>query len=83
MPSLTRSAPRRSRRLRRRRLSLAQEIVNVGNNFRFDMSDQAPAAFGGTANQGEWAALQAFLGNGNVAATQQQLEAEAQKVQWS
>ncbi len=63
--------------------SLAQEIVNVGNNFRFDMSDQAPAAFGGTANQGEWAALQAFLGNGNVAATQQQLEAEAQKVTWS
>jgi alpha-glucoside transport system substrate-binding protein len=62
---------------------LAQQIVNAGNNFRFDMSDQAPAAFGGTANQGEWADLQSFLANGNVAATQRQLEADADKVSWS
>ena len=61
---------------------LAQQIVNVGNNFRFDMSDQAPAAFGGTANEGEWADLQTFLGNGNVAATQKQLETDANKVSW-
>ena len=62
---------------------VAQEIVNVGNNFRFDMSDQAPAAFGGTKDQGEWADLQAFLSNGNVAAAQKQHEADADKVSWS
>jgi alpha-glucoside transport system substrate-binding protein len=31
--------------------------------FRFDMSDLAPAAFGGTAGQGEWKILQDFLKN--------------------
>jgi hypothetical protein len=41
------------------------------------MSDQAPAAFGGTPNQGEWADLQTFLGDGNVAAAQAQLEKDA------
>jgi alpha-glucoside transport system substrate-binding protein len=30
--------------------------------FRFDMSDLAPAAFGGTPGQGEWQILQNFLG---------------------
>jgi alpha-glucoside transport system substrate-binding protein len=63
--------------------SLAQQILTVGNNVRFDMSDQAPAAFGGTKDQGEWAVLQSFLANGNVAATQAQLEADARKVSWS
>jgi alpha-glucoside transport system substrate-binding protein len=29
--------------------------------FRFDMSDLAPSAFGGTPSQGEWKALQDFL----------------------
>jgi alpha-glucoside transport system substrate-binding protein len=48
------------------------------------MSDQAPASFGGTPNQGEWADLQSFLGNGNVAAAQHQLEADASKAKgWS
>lgn len=62
---------------------LGQQIVSVGNNFRFDMSDQAPAAFGGTPNKGEWAALQTFLGNGNVAAAQATLEKEAKAVKWN
>jgi ABC-type glycerol-3-phosphate transport system substrate-binding protein len=62
---------------------LGQAIVNAGNNLVFDMSDQAPAAFGGTAGQGEWADLQNFLANGNVSATQAQLEADAGKVTWS
>jgi ABC-type glycerol-3-phosphate transport system substrate-binding protein len=31
--------------------------------FRFDMSDLAPAAFGGTPGQGEWQILQNFLKN--------------------
>jgi alpha-glucoside transport system substrate-binding protein len=56
---------------------LGKQLVDVGDNFRFDMSDQAPAAFGGTPNQGEWADLQTFLGNGNVAAAQAQLEKDA------
>jgi alpha-glucoside transport system substrate-binding protein len=56
---------------------LGMQLVTVGNNFRFDMSDQAPAAFGGTPNKGEWADLQTFLGNGDVAAAQTQLEKDA------
>ncbi|HEX3707088.1 MAG TPA: extracellular solute-binding protein [Mycobacteriales bacterium] len=56
---------------------LAKQIVSVGPDFRFDMSDQAPAAFGGTPNKGEWADLQTFLKNGNVAAAQRQLEKDA------
>ncbi|WP_168207643.1 ABC transporter substrate-binding protein [Microlunatus elymi] len=61
---------------------LGKQIVDVGNNFRFDMSDQAPAAFGGTPNKGEWADLQSFLTTGNVKATQQQLEKDASAVKW-
>jgi alpha-glucoside transport system substrate-binding protein len=56
---------------------LGQQLVTVGNNFRFDMSDQAPAAFGGTPNKGEWADLQTFLGNGDIASAQSQLEKDA------
>ena len=52
---------------------LAKQMVDAGDNFRFDMSDQAPATFGGTPNQGEWGDLQQFLSNGNVQATQQKL----------
>jgi ABC-type glycerol-3-phosphate transport system substrate-binding protein len=64
--------------------ALAHQLVAAGDNFRFDMSDQAPASFGGTPNQGEWADLQSFLGNGNVAAAQHQLEADASKAKgWS
>ena len=56
---------------------LAKQIVNVGSDFRFDMSDQAPAAFGGTPNQGEWGDLQAFLQNGDVQGTATKLEQDA------
>ena len=56
---------------------LAQQLVAVGDNFRFDMSDQLPSAFGGTPNKGEWADLQMFLSNGNVSAAQQKLEHDA------
>jgi len=56
---------------------LAQQMVKVGNDFRFDMSDQQPAAFGGTPNKGMWGDLQTFLTTGNVKATQQQLEKDA------
>lgn len=56
---------------------LAQTMVKTGNNFVFDMSDQAPATFGGTPNKGEWGDLQTFLKTGNVKATQAQLEKDA------
>jgi alpha-glucoside transport system substrate-binding protein len=46
--------------------------------FRFDMSDLAPSAFGGTPGQGEWKILQDFLRNpDNVDQTAQQLESAA------
>jgi alpha-glucoside transport system substrate-binding protein len=35
--------------------------IASAETFRFDMSDLAPAAFGGTPGQGEWKALQDFL----------------------
>jgi len=48
--------------------------------FRFDMSDQAPSAFGGTSGQGEWKILTDFLAHpSNVHGTQTQLEAAAAK----
>ncbi|MEU3254909.1 ABC transporter substrate-binding protein [Streptomyces sp. NPDC006997] len=57
---------------------MAEALVAAGDDFRFDMSDQAPQAFGGTPGKGEWKALQDFLKNpGDVAGTQQQLEADA------
>ncbi|MEV6242430.1 ABC transporter substrate-binding protein [Lentzea sp. NPDC051838] len=59
---------------------LAQQLVQAGDNVRFDMSDLAPAAFGGTKGAGEWKALQDFLADpGAVDATMQRLEAEAAK----
>jgi ABC-type glycerol-3-phosphate transport system substrate-binding protein len=48
--------------------------------FRFDMSDLAPASFGGTAGQGEWKILQDFLSNpSNVNGTASKLESSAAK----
>ncbi|MEU6218168.1 ABC transporter substrate-binding protein [Streptomyces sp. NPDC047022] len=39
----------------------AKSLVSAGDSVRFDMSDQAPAAFGGTKGAGEWKLLQDFL----------------------
>ncbi|MFE4638429.1 ABC transporter substrate-binding protein [Streptomyces sp. NPDC056773] len=59
---------------------IAEALIAAGDNFRFDMSDQAPAAFGGTPGAGEWKALQDFLANpADVAGTQARLEADAAK----
>ncbi|MEU3949199.1 ABC transporter substrate-binding protein [Streptomyces sp. NPDC029526] len=56
----------------------AQALVDAGDDFRFDMSDQAPQAFGGTPGKGEWKALQDFLKDpSDIAGTQRQLEADA------
>lgn len=60
--------------------SIAKALVGAGDNFRFDMSDQAPAAFGGKPGQGEWKDLQDFLKNpSDVAGIQQRLEDDAAK----
>jgi alpha-glucoside transport system substrate-binding protein len=45
--------------------------------FRFDMSDLAPADFGGTPGQGEWKILQDFLRDPNVDKTAAALEKAA------
>ena len=48
--------------------------------FRFDMSDQTPAAFGGTVGQGEWKIMLDFLKNpSDISGTQKALEAAAVK----
>ena len=55
----------------------AQALANA-QTFVFDMSDQAPAAFGGTKGSGEWADLQSWLKNPtNVDAAAAQLEKDA------
>jgi multiple sugar transport system substrate-binding protein/alpha-glucoside transport system substrate-binding protein len=60
--------------------TIAQSLIASGDNFRFDMSDQAPAAFGGTKGQGEWKDLQDFLTKpSDVAGAQARLESDAAK----
>ncbi|MGW0757656.1 ABC transporter substrate-binding protein [Streptomyces sp. NPDC002814] len=57
---------------------IAKALIDSGDDFRFDMSDQAPQAFGGTPGKGEWKALQDFLTNPkDVAGAQAKLEADA------
>jgi hypothetical protein len=54
--------------------------IAKAQTFRFDMSDLAPAAFGGTAGQGEWKILQDFMSNpSNVNGAASKLEAAAAK----
>ncbi|MFC7893867.1 ABC transporter substrate-binding protein [Streptomyces sp. NPDC057381] len=58
----------------------AESLVGAGNSVRFDMSDQAPAAFGGTKGAGEWKILQDFLRDpSDPTATAAELEAAAAK----
>ncbi|MEU0071867.1 extracellular solute-binding protein [Streptomyces sp. NPDC006332] len=60
--------------------NIAKNLIAAGDNIRVDMSDQAPAAFGGTKGQGEWKDLQDFLAKpSDVAGAQKQLEADATK----
>ncbi|MGW3496907.1 ABC transporter substrate-binding protein [Streptomyces sp. NPDC001020] len=60
--------------------TMAQSLIAAGDSFRFDMSDQAPQAFGGTPGKGEWKDLQDFLRNPkDIAGTQAKLEADAAK----
>jgi alpha-glucoside transport system substrate-binding protein len=60
--------------------STAESLVAAGDSVRFDMSDQAPAAFGGTKGAGEWKLLQDFLRDpSDPKATAADLEAAAAK----
>ncbi|CAG6396744.1 extracellular solute-binding protein [Streptomyces cocklensis] len=60
--------------------NIAKSLIAAGDDFRFDMSDQAPAAFGGTKGEGEWKDLQDFLAKpSDVAGAQAKLEADAAK----
>ena len=60
--------------------NIAKALLAAGDDFRFDMSDQAPAAFGGTKGEGEWKDLQDFLAKpSDVAGAQAKLEADAAK----
>ncbi|MFJ7900717.1 ABC transporter substrate-binding protein [Streptomyces sp. NPDC096198] len=57
---------------------VAKALIAAGDDFRFDMSDQAPQAFGGTPGKGEWKDLQDFLKNpADIAGTQAKLEKDA------
>ncbi|MFH8532023.1 ABC transporter substrate-binding protein [Streptomyces tendae] len=61
-------------------LATAESLVGAGDSVRFDMSDQAPAAFGGTKGTGEWKILQDFLRDpSDPKATAAELEAAAAK----
>ncbi|WP_328366755.1 ABC transporter substrate-binding protein [Streptomyces sp. NBC_00445] len=58
----------------------AKSLVGAGDSVRFDMSDQAPAAFGGTKGAGEWKILQDFLRDpSDPKATAAELEKAAAK----
>ncbi|MGW5638319.1 ABC transporter substrate-binding protein [Streptomyces sp. NPDC003832] len=58
----------------------AKSLTAAGDSVRFDMSDQAPAAFGGTKGAGEWKILQDFLRDpADPEATAAKLEAAAAK----
>lgn len=58
----------------------ATSLIDAGDSVRFDMSDQAPAAFGGTKGTGEWKILQDFLReSSNPKAAAAELEAAAAK----
>ncbi|MFI6411998.1 ABC transporter substrate-binding protein [Streptomyces sp. NPDC050585] len=60
--------------------STAESLIKAGDSVRFDMSDQAPAAFGGTKGAGEWKILQDFLRDpSDPARTAAALEAAAAK----
>ncbi|MFG3436254.1 ABC transporter substrate-binding protein [Nonomuraea sp. NPDC047897] len=59
---------------------LGKTIVEAGDAVRYDMSDLAPSAFGGTDGKGQWKVLQDFLRDpSDVKGAQEALEAEAKK----
>ncbi len=63
-------------------LRRSAEALFGARTLQFDMSDQMPAAFGGTPGQGEWAILQDFLRRpADLQGTMQRLEAAATRAE--
>lgn len=59
---------------------LAKQLIDAGDNVRYDMSDQAPSSFGSTKGAGEWKDLQDFFANPtDIDGAMQRLEADAAK----
>ncbi|MEU4829092.1 ABC transporter substrate-binding protein [Streptosporangium sp. NPDC023615] len=59
---------------------LAETIIAAGETVRYDMSDLAPSAFGGTDGKAEWKHLQDFVRDpSDVKGIQAKLEADAKK----
>ncbi|MCW2948090.1 MAG: sugar transporter substrate-binding protein, partial [Actinoallomurus sp.] len=59
---------------------LVAQMQAAGDSARYDMSDQAPAAFGGTPGQGEWEDLRGLVNNpSDIKGAQARLEADAAK----
>ncbi|RBM21465.1 ABC transporter substrate-binding protein [Streptomyces sp. PT12] len=57
---------------------IAEALIAAGDDFRFDLSDQTPAAFGGTTGQGMWRGLQDFLADpDDIEGAQAYLESQA------
>ncbi|WP_052848384.1 ABC transporter substrate-binding protein [Streptomyces avicenniae] len=57
---------------------IAEALIAAGDDFRFDLSDQTPADFGGTTGQGMWQGLQNFLRDpSDVQGAQEYLESQA------
>ena len=54
--------------------TIARNLLEAGDGFRFDLSDLQPAAFGSTPNGGMQGALRDFLLSRDVAGTAQRLE---------
>lgn len=59
--------------------SIASNLLQAGGNFRFSLSDLAPAGFGGTEGHGMRAILQQFLVSRDVSGTAARLEEAAGK----
>jgi hypothetical protein len=60
--------------------TMEQQLQSAGDNIVFDMSDQAPPAFGATKGSGEWKDLEDFLANPtDITGAEQKLEADAVK----
>jgi ABC-type glycerol-3-phosphate transport system substrate-binding protein len=57
--------------------TVARQLLEAGEDFRFDLSDLQPAAFGGSDAVGLRAELIRFLARPDVAATTTRLEAAA------
>jgi alpha-glucoside transport system substrate-binding protein len=58
--------------------SVARRLLEAGEDFRFDLSDLQPAAFGGTDGQGLFGELHAFLGHRDAELAAARLETAAQ-----